>query len=272
MNKEKQIINLFSNKFIGDDGALVGDFVYSCDIFCENSHFKCGWLSMYEIGKKAMMVNISDAIVMNAKAKFAILALSLPKSLNFSQIKELKRGIDDACREFGIVIIGGDTICSEILNISVSIISKALKPKTIFRNNMKMGDYIAFTGKLGSSLKGYRALRNGGKIGKNSRFKNIILRDKFFYKSARFISSSMDISDGLRSDLLKFMKNKNIKFIRNLNYFEFNSGEEYEILLACSSKNRIRLINEAKKARIAITFFGKITKGRYKKYGKNEHF
>lgn len=44
MDKENYIISQFKSKFIGDDGAVVGDLVYSKHIFIENSHFKKGWL------------------------------------------------------------------------------------------------------------------------------------------------------------------------------------------------------------------------------------
>ncbi|PSM51664.1 thiamine monophosphate kinase [Campylobacter blaseri] len=270
MDKEKFIISKFQNKFIGDDGAVVGSYVYSKDLFIENSHFKKEWLSFYEIGRKAMMVNISDAIVMNAYPKYALIGLMLPKNTSLSDIVELNKGIKDSCLKYGIEIIGGDTISSNLIGLSVTIIAKTKRP--IYRKALKDGEILAFTGNLGGSLKGLKALLNGGKIGKNSRFKNIILRDKFFYKASRYINSAMDISDGLKSDLPKFLKNKDIKLRYNFNKFEFNSGEEYEILFSCYKKNIKALKNIAKKTRTKVTFFAEVKRGRYRKYGKSEHF
>ncbi len=44
MNKEDFFIKQFSNsKFIGDDGAVVNNYVYSQDAFFENVHFKTSW-------------------------------------------------------------------------------------------------------------------------------------------------------------------------------------------------------------------------------------
>lgn len=270
MDKEKYIISNFANKFIGDDAAFIDDFVYSKDLFMENSHFKKGWLTPYEIGKKSIMVNISDMIVMNAVPKYVLLGLLIPKNMSLSKIKDLKNGIMDTCKEYGIFIIGGDTISSNLLGVSVTIIGHTKKP--VYRNSMKDGELLAFTGNLGSSFKGLMTLKNGGKVSKNSKFRNVTLRDQFFYKVSKFINSAMDISDGLRSDLPKFVRNKNIKFIKKLNKFEFLSGEEYEILFSFDKKHKFRVINEAKKARIKLTIFGKTIKGKYKKYGKNEHF
>ncbi|MDR2342313.1 MAG: thiamine-phosphate kinase, partial [Campylobacteraceae bacterium] len=67
MDKESFVISQFQNEFIGDDGAVVGKWVYSKDIFAEDIHFKKEWLTLSQIAKKAMLVNISDAIAMNAK-------------------------------------------------------------------------------------------------------------------------------------------------------------------------------------------------------------
>lgn len=274
MDKESFVISKFSNKFIGDDGVVLGKWVFSKDLFLENSHFKKGWLSLYEIGKKAMSVNLSDAIVMNAKPKFALIGLMLPKNITFKEIDELKNGILDISKQYGVKIIGGDTVKSDILGISVSIISYAKKP--IFRKKLKNGELLAFTGNLGGSLKGLKTLQRCAKnykiLGKNSRFRNIVLRDKFFYNSSKFINSAMDISDGLACDLPKFAKNKNIKFIKKLKKYEFLSGEEYEVLFSFSKKNKFRIINEAKKARIKLTIFGETIDGKYKKRARNWHF
>lgn len=269
MDKENYIISQFKSKFIGDDGAVVGNLVYSKDIFIENSHFKKGWLSPFEIGRKAMMINISDTIVMNSVPKYALLGLLIPKDMSLDDIKELKKGIKFACEKYALEIIGGDTVSSKLLGISVTIISHAKKP--IFRA-VKNGELLAFSGNLGGSLKGLRALQRGANISKNSRFRDIKLRDKFFYKSAKFINSAMDISDGLKSDLPKFIAKKGVKFSYKFKPFEFESGEEYEVLFSFDKRHKKRLLNEAKKARVGLTVFGKVIRGSYKRYGKYEHF
>jgi len=72
MNKENYFIKQFKkSKIIGDDGAVIKhssskQLVYSADAFFENVHFKRSWMSLKQIAQKSMLVNISDAIVMNA--------------------------------------------------------------------------------------------------------------------------------------------------------------------------------------------------------------
>ncbi|MGP1484684.1 MAG: thiamine-phosphate kinase [Campylobacter sp.] len=273
MDKESLIIQKFQNSFIGDDGAVVDKFVYSKDLFAQNSHFKLGWLSLKEIGYKAMIVNFSDAVVMNAKPKFALLGLGLPKNLSLNQINELQSGITAACDEFGVKIIGGDTISSSEIFISVTIISH-LCGKAVMRNAAKINDFIAFTGNIGNSLKGLKTLFRGGNIGSKSRFKRPVLKDNFFYSSAKIINSAMDISDGLSSDLFKLCKQSKCgaKITKKLSKTQLNSAEEYEILFTFSPKNILKIKNLAKKTRTKITIFGKITKGNLKDYAKKHHF
>ena len=93
MNKEDFFIKQFSNsKFIGDDGAVINQDVYSQDAFFENVHFKTSWMSLKQIAQKAMLVNISDAIVMNAVPKYALLTVAIPKSYTNKDLVKLASG------------------------------------------------------------------------------------------------------------------------------------------------------------------------------------
>ena len=290
MDKESFVISKFENSFNGDDGAVVGKWVFSKDLFCENVHFRRDYMSLREIAAKSMLVNISDAIAMNAKPKFALLGLTLPKNITESEICELANGFNDTARKFGIKIIGGDTICGEKIDISVTIISKT--KKAVFRKGAKNGDFIAFTGNLGSVKKEFEYLENlrekGLKFDKirsefdkkfaNSKFIKPNLRGDFFYKSAKFIRSAMDLSDGLGVDLDRFLciNALGISFLREISKDEFASGEEYEILFAFSPKNRDKILKIAKKCGVEINIFGRLEKlnekTKFVNSIKNHHF
>ena len=258
MDKERYIFEKFSDKKNGDDGALVGKWVFSKDLFVQNIHFKRSWLSLRQIAVKSMLVNISDAVAMNARPKYALLGLELPKDISVSEIDELCGGFLDICKKFNIKIIGGDTISGDRISISVTIISKT--KKVVFRKGAKIGDFIAFTGNLGSVIKDFEILENGGKIDKNSKFITPDLKADFFYKAAKFTTSAMDISDGLSQDLSRLLEKNGagIKFLKNLSKDELFSGEEYEILFTFAKKNRDKILKIAKKTATKITIFGEI--------------
>lgn len=273
MDKENFIIKAFLQGINGDDGAVLGKWCYSKDLFFEGVHFKREWLTYEQIARKALLVNISDAIVMNAVPKYALLGLALPKDITKAQIKALQKGFLQTAREFNITIIGGDTISSDKISISITLISRVRK-KPIFRKGLQKGDLLAFTGVLSKSLKGLDSLQNGGKLAKNHRFIAPKLRGDFFYKIAPKVRCAMDISDGLGQDLAKMLKinGLGVNFLRKLSDDELQSGEEYEILFAFSPKNARFISKMAQKFGLKLTIFGKAVKGKYEFKGKSWHF
>lgn len=234
MNKENIFIKFFKSSLNGDDGACVGDFIYSTDSFFENVHFKREWMSLKQISAKSMLVNISDAIAMNATPKYALLNVAIPSDFDEVMLEELASGFIEVAKEFGIEIIGGDTIANSKLDISVTIISKSKKP--LFRTGMKKRDLIAFTGKLGKSKRELEVLMGGGKISENSKFISPKLNPKFIKKIRKFINCGMDISDGLFFELEQLSKinNLGIKLLKDFSYDIGCSGEEYEMLFSFS--------------------------------------
>lgn len=273
MDKEEYFINQFSkSKFIGDDGAVVGKWVYSMDAFFENVHFKKNWFSLKQIAYKSMLVNISDAIVMNAIPKYALLSVAIPKSYTKSDLKELSKGFKKAAKEFNIEIIGGDTIANDKLDISITIISKTKKP--ILRNGAKKGDLLCFTGDLGTCKKDLAKLLQGKKVSKKSKFIKPKLKQNFFYDVSKYINSSIDISDGLFFELERIAKSNNcaFEFFYNIAKDIGTSGEEYEILFTFDKKYKKTILKIAKKHKIKLNIFAKIIKGKYICDEKNHHF
>ncbi len=272
MNLEEYFISLFDNKHIGDDGAVINNYVYSKDAFFENVHFKSTWMNYYQIARKAMLINISDAIAMNATPKYALLSVAMPSFISKKQMKDLALGFRDIAKEFSIEIIGGDTISNIKLDITITIISKTKNP--LLRSSVKKGDILAFTGKLGNSAKDLKKLLCGGKIHLTSKFVNIKLRDKFIQNSSRYLNAGMDISDGLFSDLEKLSKSSKIgfKFYRTLDNKIGCSGEEYEMLVSFSPRQRKVMIRRAAMSRTDLNIFAVAQRVRYINRCKSHHF
>ncbi|HHO41915.1 MAG TPA: thiamine-phosphate kinase, partial [Epsilonproteobacteria bacterium] len=191
MNKEAYIIKQFPSAYNGDDGAIVGDMVYSMDGFYEGIHFKRSWMSMSQIGRKAMLVNISDAIAMNAIPQFALVTLALPDTLSEDEMLELTNSLNQSAKEFGCEIIGGDTLCDNKISISITIISKTKNP--LFRKGLQEGDLLAYTGSLGGVKRDLDRLFRGEAIEVDSKFYEPILRQDFVKKASDFLRVGMDI-------------------------------------------------------------------------------
>ncbi len=274
MNVENYFISTFcaAKSPIGDDGAVMGKWIYSKDLFFENIHFKRQWLTPFQIGYKAMIVNISDAIAMNATPRYALLGIAIPKSMSLHQMDELSSGIRSAAFEYGIEIIGGDTIGNSKLDLSVTIISESSHPLT--RRGLKRGDVIAYTGKIGASAKQLRALLNGGKVHRKSRFVTPQLRQGFVSDARRYLRCGMDISDGLFSDIEKLSRANRlgVQWDKKIPKKIGCSGEEYEMLIAFPRRHLITLQRLAARHRTTITPVALAVRGSYSNRCKSHHF
>lgn len=273
MNKEDYFIKQFSKSdFIGDDAAVVGKWSYSNDAFFENVHFKKEWMTLKEIAYKSMLVNISDAIVMNSYPKYALLTVAIPKSYTNDDLKQLSKGFKKAAKEFNIEIIGGDTIANEKLDISITIISKVKNP--IFRSGVKKDDLVCFTGDLGTCKKDLEKLFRNEKVSKKSKFIKPKLKSKFFYEASKYINASLDISDGLFFELERLSKQSKIgfEFFQEISNEVGTSGEEYEILFTFNKKNKNKIEKIAKKHNLKLNIFAKAINGCYKTKANNHHF
>ena len=273
MNKEDYFIKQFSNsKFIGDDGAVVGKWVYSMDAFFENVHFKRDWMSLKQIAQKAMLVNISDAIAMNAKAKYALLSVAIPKEFTHEELEELADGFKKVAKKFGIEIIGGDTISNVKLDISVTIISKVKKP--ILRSGSQVGDLVCYTGTLGNSKRDLELLLKGKKVDKKSKFIKPKLQPKFFYEVSKYLNAALDISDGLFFECERLSKANNMgfEFFEPISNDIGCSGEEYELLFTFLPEHQQKIEKIAKKHKVKLNIFAKTIQGEYTCECKGHHF
>ena len=229
-------------------------------------------MSYKQIAKKAMHVNISDAIAMNAKPKYALLSVAMPSGISKFQMQELASGFKEVAEQFGIDIIGGDTISNTKLDITITIISSTKKP--LLRSGAKVGDLFAYTGSLGSSKKDLKKLLSGAKLHKNSKFLNIKLREKFIQNTSRYLNSGMDVSDGLFSDLNKISDSSRVgfRFFKQISKDIGCSGEEYEILVSFNKRDRKAVLRRAIQSRTPLNIFAVGKRVKYKNRCKSHHF
>jgi len=271
---ESYFISQFPSKYIGDDGAVIKNQVFVQDAFFENIHFKLDWFSLDEIAYKSVAVNISDIYSMNAVPKFALLTVAIPKSFSKSDLQLLAKGFKRAEKDFDIEIVGGDTIANSKLDISVTVIGK-LRGKPILRSGAKVGDFIAFTGNLGSTKRDLEKLLNNRKILRKSTFIKPILAKKYIFLVSKFINSGLDISDGLFSELNHIANSSKVgyKLLKKIPKQKVCSGEEYQFLFTFPSRNLKIIRYLAKHTNTKINIFARIVQTRkVYNYCKNNHF
>ncbi len=271
-DREQYLIDKLASKYIGDDAAIVGDTLYSMDAFFEDVHFKRKWMSMAQIGRKAMLVNLSDAIAMNAQPKFALVTVSLPKDISNAQIDELTQGLESTAKQYGCEIIGGDTIGGDKLHLSIAVISKSDDP--LLRTGLKEGDLLAFTGTLGESKENLNALLRGEQISDHARFFEPTLRAEFIARARPLLRVGMDISDGLYCDTNKLLNINKYGFniLKTISDEEGFSGEEYEMLVGFDPQALTQLQEIAEELNMPLTVFAEVAKNNRRFECKSHHF
>ncbi len=272
IDKEAYLISLMDSKYIGDDAAVVGNTLYSMDAFFEDTHFKRSWMSMAQIGRKAMLINLSDAIAMNARPRYALITVSIPRSMTTEEIDELMESMHATAGEYGCEIIGGDTIGGEKLHLSITIVSESDNP--LLRKGLEEGDLLAYTGTLGESKRNLEALFRGEKIASDSRFYEPTLRADFVYKARPLLKAGMDISDGLYCDTNKLldMNEYGFNILKTINDVEGFSGEEYEMLVGFRESDMEAVLKVAEETGTPLTVFAKVVKNGERFPCKSHHF
>ncbi len=261
--------------------------IVSVDTYNEDIHFP-NFKYPNLVIKKVIRSSISDLIAKGVKPEYYFISGSGNKK-NFTKknLKLMSKSLSQEQKKYNLKLSGGDTTNSN--KISFSITTIGFGNKIIERNKAKLNDDIYVTGNIGDSFLGLKVIKNNIKI--NLKLKKYFI-NKFYcpnlpYKILKqihkFANTSMDISDGLISDMNKLINKQNLSFEININKIPISknlntylkkykkkrnrylfNGDDYQILFTSSKKNRSLIKSIGKKMNQKITIIGKINNG-YKK-------
>ena len=144
---------------IGDDAAVLRSpenrLLAAMDVMIEGVHFIRGLITPFQLGAKALAVNISDIAAMGGKPLYALVTLGITSKMEESYLSEIYRGMNKMAAAFGVDIVGGDTTVSPAaLLIDVCLLGEVNNP--LLRTGAKPGELLAVTGTLGDSAAGLR--------------------------------------------------------------------------------------------------------------------
>ncbi len=253
----------------------------SIDTYNEKIHFP-DFKKPHLIIKKIIRSSISDLISKGVKpVYFFVSGSGNKKSFSKKNLKLISSSLKKEQKKYDIKLSGGDTTNSN--KVSFSITTLGFAKKIIERNKAKINDDIYVTGNIGDSFMGLKIIKN--KLNINSKFKKYFLNKYYepdlpfrIYKYInKFANTSMDISDGLISDMYKLINMQNLSFeidinkvpISNyLNFYLKNNrkkkynfiynGDDYQVLFTAPLKKRNLIKKISKKMNQKITRIGKI--------------
>lgn len=273
-------INESTKKAVGDDAAVLNfegeEILVSTDMLVEGVHFNLAYVPIKHLGYKSVIVNLSDLCAMNAKPTQILVSFAVSNRFPLEALEELYAGIQLACKQYKVDLIGGDTTSSTSgLIINVTAIGKAKSENIVYRDGAHENDLLVVTGDLGGAYLGLQVLERENEVFKVnpnvqpdlSSYEYIIGRQLKPEARVDIVdllkglevkpTSMIDISDGLSSEILHLSKQSGYGFkvyeekipldptvIRTAEEFginpitcALNGGEDYELLFTIKQED-----------------------------------
>lgn len=200
---------------LGDDCAVVrgssnAEYLLTTDTQEEDVHFRRAWSTPEELGWRCLAVNVSDIAAMGGEPIGALVALSLPATLEVAFVEALYAGMQALAQVYGCPIIGGNIAKSAArLSVTITVLGQVPRGQAVYRSGAQAGDEIWVTGTLGGAKAGLEALLHPDRVASFdpqtalSRYRRPCprLREAQYLRQHGGLHSLLDISDGLSSDL-----------------------------------------------------------------------
>jgi thiamine-monophosphate kinase len=233
---------------IGDDAAVLAlpagnDLLFCSDLLVENTHFLRQMHPPESVGYKAVAVNVSDIGAMGGVPLHFLISLAAPGDLDLAWIDAFYSGVERACHELGVSLVGGDTSSAASIFVDVSMVGRVHSGRAVARSGAKPGDGIYVTGSLGASAHGLELLRSGD-MGAPAVQRHLFPqpRHRVGARVADVAHAMIDISDGLSTDLNHIVMESGVsarifqdKLPTAAGASEsdvLHGGEEYELIIA----------------------------------------
>lgn len=200
---------------VGDDAALFRiashqQCVVSSDLLISGKHFFADVLP-YDLGHKALAVNLSDLAAMGAEPLAFTLSIGLPK-FDEAWLSDFSCGLYELAQKHRCDLIGGDTTRSDELLINITVLGQTPIGKAIRRDGAQLGDDVWVSGDLGAAAYALSLLQE-----KKNTSLDILssIRHRLERPTPRvdlglalrgIATAMLDLSDGLAGDLSHLLK------------------------------------------------------------------
>jgi thiamine-monophosphate kinase len=141
---------------IGDDAAVLRprkgeDVVVSSDAAVEGVHFRFETATPRNIGRRALVANLSDLAAMGARPFGFTLALAAPPSLPLAAFDGLFAGMRHEAGLHACPLVGGNLTRARETSLVITVIGGVARGRALRRDGLRAGDRLFVTGDLGKS-------------------------------------------------------------------------------------------------------------------------
>lgn len=260
---------------ISDDCAALdlggADYLlWTVDTLVEGVHFDPAYMSLAQLGRKSLAVNVSDLAAMGGEPKYALLSLGWPPARDLAGALEFGEGLAAGARDFGVAVIGGDTVSSPgQITLTLTVLGRVPKTQMLRRSGARVGDQVYVTGPLGEASAGLAILRRevAADPGLSAPLIEAHLNPRPQVAAGRLLareglaSACIDLSDGVATDLFHICRASGVgarleadrlpvpaavRAVARLTGKEFwelalQGGEDYQLLFTCPPEQAPRL-------------------------------
>lgn len=194
---------------IGDDAAILRpragwDVVLSVDAVVEDVHFRFSRESPRTIGRRALIVNLSDLAAMGAEPVGCLLSMMAPSSLPVAVFDGLVGGVLAESIRHGCPLVGGNLSAASRTSLTITVVGRVERRRVLRRGRVRAGDRLFVTGRLGTgALARLRADRAGARL---QRLPTPRLAAGRALARLPAATGCVDLSDGLATDLAHLLE------------------------------------------------------------------
>jgi len=271
---------------VGDDCALLqppnGELLaVSTDTLIEGRHFFAD-ANPYDLGHKALAVNLSDLAAMGAQPISFTLALALPSS-DPNWLQPFSEGLFHLADAQGIELMGGDTTRGP-LAISITVIGSVPSTQALKRSGAQAGDELWISGTLGDARLALEVLHNKRTLAPDllrkasNRLHRPLPRVALGLALRGIANAAIDVSDGLLGDLGHLLTQSSLSatlFADDLPFGDalasqtidtryalaLNGGDDYELCFSAPADKHQAVIDAGQRSQTQVTCIGQFSKG-----------
>ena len=258
---------------IGDDCALLRprpgeDIAVTTDLSIDSRHFRLDWHPPESIGHRALARGLSDLAAMGARPLAAFLSLGLPSALaaarrGKSWTDRFYDGLLALAAAHHTSLAGGDLAESPVALADIVLVGAVPRGRALLRSGARSGNAIYVTGALGGAAAGLKALAHltsarRARLATPAQCTPALaahlypqprIAQGLWLQRRRAVTSAIDISDGLSSDLMHLCEESSLSAEIQASALPIapgaslqqalHGGEDYELLFTAPASARL---------------------------------
>ena len=237
------------------------------------------------VGRKLLRVNLSDLAAMGAAPLGYLMTTAFPRGTPEAWVAGFVAGLAADQREFGLAVLGGDTVSIPgPMTLSLTILGHVAPGQALRRVGARPGDEVWVSGTIGDGALGLRAIR--GEVADDAaghlaaRYRLPLPRLSLGQALVGVARAAMDVSDGLVQDLghlaraaacgaeilthavpLSAAAQAALAADPGLLPSVLGGGDDYELLFAAAPGDAARVEAAGRAARVPVTRIGRFVAG-----------